>query len=469
MFRLHLIVIILFFLNNNAKTQFISSKRLAIVDTMLATNAKSIVCTFDKPILLEAKHLNNSYINCVIKSGEQIFFTVIGTGTVLALKARSEVQEYYEKYDSSSLYGNNFGSQEFIYNDTLFSFGGYGYWHFNGQLRYLSGSRDWQLIDLNQEAPLTSHFLVQSENSIYYIQLPYKIEGTNSKILTKKAFQIDLKTRQLVELGELNSTIDLPKSVINIPLKEYNGILIEHLAELYLLDFKKNRIRKLLNSELKNWITSATIDPADAYFTSNGILYSYSMKSNQIRSIKISDLDFSNTGESLYHSNSKQSFKWTLLSLGVLLALFPLLYFSKRKKAASTTKVHQEATETLVTIDEKEPETENGDEPKSENRSLFSEIEKSVINTLKEKSKNNSKASVDDINKVIGVAKKSLEIQKKYRREIINSINLKFIEAENVNYQLIQSTRTEEDKRYYNYSLNPLFIEQYEKYTQYFE
>jgi hypothetical protein len=69
-------------------------------------------------------------------------------------------------------------------------------------------------------------------------------------------------------------------------------------------------------------------------------------------------------------------------------------------------------------------------------------------------SKNRRKASsaqYREVNHVLGVARKSLEIQKKMRRESFVRINRRFREMTGLDVDLIASRRSEEDKRYYQY------------------
>jgi hypothetical protein len=69
--------------------------------------------------------------------------------------------------------------------------------------------------------------------------------------------------------------------------------------------------------------------------------------------------------------------------------------------------------------------------------------------------------TVDQVNKVLGLSKKNIEVQKRTRREVINSINYKFRKVTGLDSDLIQSVRSENDKRYMNYFISKLNRDQY--------
>ena len=85
------------------------------------------------------------------------------------------------------------------------------------------------------------------------------------------------------------------------------------------------------------------------------------------------------------------------------------------------------------------------------NSNEFNTIESTLINKLIEKSNLESHLTVDEINSLLGIKKKTIEIQKRVRTEAIIRINHKF----NVNFNLettfIERKRSIEDRRYFNY------------------
>ena len=85
---------------------------------------------------------------------------------------------------------------------------------------------------------------------------------------------------------------------------------------------------------------------------------------------------------------------------------------------------------------------------------LFNELEKTVITQIIEKSKNQEPFTVYELNIVLGVKNKSIEIQKKIRTEAIIRINHKFNVNFNMDTVFIERVRSIEDRRYFNYFIN---------------
>ena len=84
----------------------------------------------------------------------------------------------------------------------------------------------------------------------------------------------------------------------------------------------------------------------------------------------------------------------------------------------------------------------------------FNQLEKNLINEIIIRSQRNEAFSVEDVNKVLGLSKKTIEIQKKIRTETINRINHKFKVNFSVETDLIERIRYEEDRRYFKYIIS---------------
>ena len=79
------------------------------------------------------------------------------------------------------------------------------------------------------------------------------------------------------------------------------------------------------------------------------------------------------------------------------------------------------------------------------------------------KSKKNKTAVISEINYVLGIKDKNTGLQKKVRSDTINSINEKFkinLQSEEL---IIQSIRSEIDKRYLEYFIKKEFIKSVEQ------
>ena len=84
---------------------------------------------------------------------------------------------------------------------------------------------------------------------------------------------------------------------------------------------------------------------------------------------------------------------------------------------------------------------------------LFDEVEKALIKFIDENAKNkNTRTSTDEVNRILGVGNKSVDMQKRKRSDIIKSINMKY-QLIDPNKILIERVKSELDARLQEYYL----------------
>ena len=82
-----------------------------------------------------------------------------------------------------------------------------------------------------------------------------------------------------------------------------------------------------------------------------------------------------------------------------------------------------------------------------------------VLQLILGNSTQNKLTSIDEINSVLGVAKRNADVQKKLRSDCIQSINHNLGLLWGTNEPVIDKTRSEADKRSFEYFVTPKFIE----------
>jgi hypothetical protein len=87
--------------------------------------------------------------------------------------------------------------------------------------------------------------------------------------------------------------------------------------------------------------------------------------------------------------------------------------------------------------------------------SPFNATEKEVILLCLHRSEAGGHVDLEEINHVLGIKNKSKGLQKKVRSEVFNSINNKFRTFSNTSSGLIESVRNKNDKRYFDYFIEP--------------
>ena len=94
--------------------------------------------------------------------------------------------------------------------------------------------------------------------------------------------------------------------------------------------------------------------------------------------------------------------------------------------------------------------------PAKSTASPFNATEKEVILLCLLRSEAGGHVDLEQINHVLGIKNKSKGLQKKVRSEVFNSINNKFRSLINTPNGLIESVRNKDDKRYFDYFIEPV-------------
>jgi hypothetical protein len=158
----------------------------------------------DKQIVLEKiNHFN-------LNNGEKVWFTNNGSQRVFSY---SLADNTFKRIDKSTYAGYNFNATQFIRKDTLYSAGGYGFWHYSNVLTYFVESKgEWEIIRTDGSAPKTilgGYQGYDAHKDILYSGASE--EETLGRHVEKgfgdKLYKFDFKTYRWVYLGELNSAL----------------------------------------------------------------------------------------------------------------------------------------------------------------------------------------------------------------------------------------------------------------------
>lgn len=387
----------------------------------LITNTKGEVYT---PVKINDNISNEK----IVKNNNGTFITIDGTGQIFKATLNADSSISYNRIDSSKFYGHSFQSIDFSYNNTLYSFGGYGFWHHNGQLRHFDlKSSEWLIDNVNKEYN-TTNFLVNylpKESIIYYLVEPKNGETTNDNITEYQIIAFDLVKKENTILGVLNNHLKLqnPK-YINTP--NLGGTLVLITGDYYLLNFNKNKVFKLNNSSIKDILNGKLNDPIINTFEEGDKIYFNTEKESKVQSIQLKISDFKEEPYPIYDENS-----YTALILTIFLITGIILVYLLYKRKAKLNSI--ETTDDL---------------------NQFNEVERSLIDYIITKANKNEYLNVDEVNTYLGIKRKSLEIQKKVRNESISRINHKFKVNFNQESVFIERIRSKDDKRVFNYTIH---------------
>lgn len=409
----------------------------------------------------------NQYL--VYTSGK-LFLGINGTGRLYEIKNQNDSLHFIRE-DSTFFLGNNFNSANFSIGDTIYSYGGYGFWKNNGLLKYYNKIvHEWELIKTDQE--LASSFCTECNASNFWIDIHHgrfylagqrivndglKSESNLSVQKNKNLFVLNIAKGEWTELGVL---VDEP---VTFPLNSPYGLLYISPFNSYINDYIDNRklvAKKTAMDKIKKMLTG--YQPDVAYFI-DSTLYFGNISLNSFDSLQISKNDFEYKGEQVYIPLSVQTnfsgstlnrIMWSAIALFALVLSYILFKFWNRNKIEKKHNAPIYSETNLPPI-----QKFNGKNGNQGPKHIFNEIEKVLILFIYDKTTHEFTVNVEEINKVLGLSGKNESVQKKNRSETINDINKKWAVLHNNNNPLILRQRSEFDKRSFEYFIQPVWLE----------
>lgn len=431
-------------------------------------------------------YYNEQYL---VKTDRHLYLGIAGTGFLYELIPVSYGVFDIKRVDSTVYAGNNFCAANFTFDSVVYSFGGYGFWKTNGTLKqYNPYSREWDVVPLLEERSSTfcqgpsgiywkssadpvpdlkdfntafapSFFWVDPTSKRFFMGAQHVINealadtlnGSKSRYNAQVAV-LDVKEKRWSTLGDLlkygwHYTIQLP----------WGLLVIENSESVYLADFNNNRLLYTKTDLLPLFRKFFKNGNFDVFFYANGYIYLGNPAANTIDSISIKLSDFNFTGEMLYKERTNaysisffvNPFYTFTAVAGLLIAIFVAIILI-RKNRITTLSTSPLAAASIST---------------TERMGLLSETEVALIQLLVTHSVKGRKTTIEEVNKLAGVAQKNEPIRRRVRSELINSINEKWIIITGSRDRLITSVKSSFDGRTREYHIvekwlaSPLLIQ----------
>ena len=409
----------------------------------------------------------NSTIS-LLKNKKEIYIQPLGTGKLYQVKKEKEGKYHIERIDSTYFNGANFNAINFFMNDTLFQYGGDGYWHIRGYLTYFSyKTHEWELYNANR---LVIAFEDGNNNLVYNIDRKKRNLYLSNSFLQvdfpaslnvesiDSVYKYNTQSRIWTTLGKTNPLLKAiieTKGALHYQMNEYS--IIQNKLELIWADFDNNtfgKFKERANSEFKeNWLSiylNNTKYNSLQFFLGNTFYLIKIDAENKLtyNSFQITNdaLDLSNQ-QPIYIPTNKfvqlLSHHIIDITLYVILGLITIviaIYWLKRRNTKNV--LNKEVSNIL-------------------NNHFFESltvIEKELIEALYEFHLKGVFVSTKLINKIIGVQNKDVMTQNKNRSDYFLKINQKFKFATHKELPLIIKTRDGLDKRQFNYGLQEAYL-----------
>jgi hypothetical protein len=390
----------------------------------------------------------------IIKSNDSVFVLLERTGVVYSLDPFTDSSNTYrfKRLDHTININYNIEANNFLYKNHLYSYGGYGFWRLNGQLRsYNFLDKEWDITPTNYEIISNGYNWVSQQEGKLFVPFQTITNGSikgdqnTSRVREYDSYSLDLNLMEWKKLGTIHSkTINLVKSnnIVNSFLTTDRGFLFLHLDGTYYFDFLHNKIFKSKSAELDQFFIRRTSNENIFYYKDTIYSYIPSLQTFDTKPLPMSDfeeLDFP-----IWSIDKNYYFLLLFLSISAIIIFFSIKIFNRsvnKKIKQSNLKILK--TKTVGQV--------------------FVGVELSLIQLLLAAYNKGQHVEISQINHVLGIKDKNIGLQKKVRSDVINSVNEKYSIILNKEAQLISSIRKKDDKRFYAYFINELELNSIKK------
>ena len=435
---------------------------------MYSQQQESLVDLSDLPVNFSSAGYN------IVKDASGLYVIPQGTGRIYKLDT-SQKRFPWKRIDSTYFTGYNFRSIAFSVDSIFYSFGGNGFWNINGTLRnYNLFSKQWDATKLSENIYWTKvadgFFMIDTASktlSIKAISAPSHevLKSSSAEKIKEGLYQLNIKTGDWTKMGKMRDTSHT--IVATLPW----GLLIDNHGVMDLAHNRYFTLSKKIQAQIIALISSNRyVYPAIATFAIDSVLY-MGNQFDPYDSVVISRTDLIDTGIPIYTPlqppgllDNVEAKSFLLVILGFISSFLGLLLY-KAKKVQPTPAVEILSSSTDTPNAVAEPETEKHPTHFRSTRilELLEERERLLLEFLFHHSADERLTSIDEINKVIGVQHRSVEIQKRMRSDMIGSINQKLQIITRDKKPVVDKQRSEFDKRSFEYFIHPTHMELVEK------
>jgi hypothetical protein len=392
--------------------------------------------------LTDRFHLEKPII--FIKSGTNLYLSFSGSGRLYGLTRSTDSLYYFSRLDSTENINYNLGANYFLHDGQILSFGGYGFWKNTGSLKFYNfKDHQWDIIPLSEEIIPQVHNIESSwfdqNTGKLFVSLQSIVnagilgtENLKGKIIPY-SYNLDLATKKWTKLGKTNQ--QLVEIITNgqFSFRIQRGLIILYYDKVYLIDFTQNKLYSSENTNFNQSIGRKTY--SDFLYYYKGYLYNMDNSKGGVDSLKIDYAAFKDTGILIWEP--VYDYTAPLAITVAIICITAIIFFHRKRKSLIAENIEEENVFKIQ----------------------FSDTEISLLKLLIEKEKKNERADINEVNYVLGLKHKNTGLQKKVRSDTFNSINEKFKYISKSDDALIQSIRSELDKRYFEYFIEKSNIE----------
>jgi hypothetical protein len=388
----------------------------------------------------------------IIKNNNSLYVNIQQTGFLYQLFSQNDSLLEFRRIDRTININYNIGCYNFIHQDQLYSYGGYGFWKTNGHIRQFNAmDKQWDIVPMNDE--IFSNGYRWYSNKAEKLFVPFQtIINTGLKFIPENEFEsqwesyyLDLKQKAWFKLGMLDPSVRKIFGEDKNPtafLSVNDGLLHIINDEIYYFNFIDNKIYKSIKPDYNQFFIRRF--GFRNVFEYKGQIYFYYASSGQFEIVPFNLSNFELLKFPIWRRDTGSDKYVAFVLLFITIIFFITRYFKQKiqQRIVLSQLKHLKA--------------------KSVNQA-FVGTETSLIEMLLQASLANEKIEIHQINHVLGIKDKNVGLQKKVRSDVINGINDKYQIITNGPNPLIVSIRKEDDKRFLEYFILPSEVREIQK------
>lgn len=388
---------------------------------------------------------NQYYRQELLKTDGHLYVYYTATGLLYQYKERAGKDSLvFTRLDSTEHYGYNINCFPFTYNEDVYNLGGYGFWQWTGHLRKFDfNSNEWVLAKTDQEVPvITMDYLPciwynKPGGEVYTL---YHFSGNESiktaapapSLKVDTVMKLNLASLEWETLGRLTESSVHYFNNAQIIAQHPWGLIFYYNDQFILADLKNNDLKTVQSVGTMNPTKFTARNKEYITYSRDSILYFYECFDGTLDSLVLMKKNMKPLKLKIYEPLSNPYRNYFLGMLGiVMIAATGIVLYKKRKAIPKTAPVQQ-------AIFTNNPHTE-----------IFTALELELIHKIIDNGqKEGRNTKVEEVNHLLGVANKTIDMQKRKRSNTIRSINEKYaIAIKKLDYQLIKREKNESDGR----------------------
>lgn len=428
----------------------------------------SVQLTFYAPPRIEHRFIDlggQSYrgnLQLPILTGGRLYILIAGTGKLYESDLHPVGDSlFYRRVDSTFLDGYNICAFAFAHRGIVHNLGGYGYWHWNGQLRAFNRRmREWEIVPLDREVAVSIEgpecfiWHDQRNGRIYAMRAIMGNEAVKGDPirLDTEVRMLDLTDGEWRTLGEQTDHATYRLEERKPIAASDSGLLVIHHNTLEYWLPAENRILVLadkgplaeVSSRLNGSIT----------WMRGGTLYYGNMSKGIIDSLPLHTGMFRDVGYRIWEGPNRWGTKFLMLSVAAAI-VFCLGVFAGRSGVVQFVSVSNPVPGSPSTGASAAGRPSGAAAVPS--LEWLDEVERSLLTLLLRNGRvEGRRTSTQEVNRVLGVGSKSPDMQKRKRSDVIRAINRKYRQMSGGSVmEPIVKERLALDARMTEYSIHP--------------